>query len=105
MIGSRLTILREDLDLQQKDLAEALNLAPSTISAYERDVSEPSDEIKIRIAKYFDVSIDYLVGATDLRIQLVRTDAVDLPKGFPKAEIPTLKRCIKLLMLEHEAKQ
>lgn len=103
MIGNRLTVLREEKKLQQKDLAEDLNLAPSTISSYERNVSEPADEIKIRIAKYFDISIDYLIGVTDLRIPFIKTDAVDLPKGFPKEEIPTVQRCIRLLMLEHEA--
>lgn len=65
MIGERLQELRKDHGLSQREFGEKLNLSPHTISSYERNCSEPKDEIKIKIAKIFDISLDYLLGLTD----------------------------------------
>lgn len=103
MIGKRLTILREEQNLKQKDLAEILKLAPSTISAYEREISEPEDEIKKQIATYFNVSVDYLIGLTDIKLSLKRTDIIHLPKDFPDTLIPKVEDYIAVLYKSHIA--
>lgn len=65
MIGERLYELRKNADLTQDALSSILNINKHSISSYERNKSEPSDEIKILIANYFQVSVDYLLGLTD----------------------------------------
>lgn len=65
MLGERLLELRKDADLTQDDLAAILKINKHSISSYERDKSEPPDAIKIAIAQYFNVSVDYLLGVTD----------------------------------------
>ncbi len=65
MIGERLLDLRKDADLTQEQLGTLLQINKHSISSYEREKSEPPDAIKIEIAKYFGVSIDYLLGLTD----------------------------------------
>lgn len=65
MIGERLLDLRKDAGLTQDELAAALKINKHSISSYEREKSEPPDAIKIEIAKYFGVSVDYLLGLTD----------------------------------------
>lgn len=65
MIGERLSDLRKDAGLTQDELAVLLKINKHSISSYERDKSEPPDAIKIEIAKYFGVSVDYLLGLTD----------------------------------------
>ncbi len=58
-------ILRELLDeygISQKEAATALNLAPSTLGNYVRNVREPDYETLKIIASYFNVSIDYLLN-------------------------------------------
>ena len=60
MIGERLLDLRKDAGLTQDELAAILRINKHSISSYEREKSEPPDAIKIEIAKYFNVSIDYL---------------------------------------------
>ena len=65
MIGQRLRDLRIQKGLTQQQLADLLHLAKHNISAYERNFNEPPDAIKIAIALYFDVSVDYLLGLTD----------------------------------------
>lgn len=65
LIGERLLDLRKDTGLSQEKLGEILQLSKNSISSYEKDRNEPPDAIKIQIAKYFNVSIDYLLGLTD----------------------------------------
>lgn len=64
-IGSRIKILRENAKLTQIELAKILKINNSTLSQYENSIRIPSDDIKISIANFFDVSLDYLLGRTD----------------------------------------
>lgn len=61
MFGENLKGLREEKKLTQNELAEVLEVTRQAISNYENG-REPSYDILIRIAKYFDVTIDYLLG-------------------------------------------
>lgn len=63
-IGERIKNLREERDLKQKELAEALKISVSNISKYESNDMQPSIDVLKDIAKYFDVSSDYLIGLT-----------------------------------------
>ena len=54
--------LREDRDITRKDLATALNISVSTLGMYEQGRREPNIDMIIKMADYFDVSIDFLVG-------------------------------------------
>ena len=62
MDGSRLSELRKERGLTQKDLAKILSVSENSISLYERNIITPDDNMKIKIAKYFNVSLDYLLG-------------------------------------------
>ena len=61
-VGERLAELRKDKGKTQKQLAEELHVNYRTYSSYEREETEPGDDVKIAIAKYFNVSLDYLLG-------------------------------------------
>ncbi len=64
-LRERLKELRIEQNLTQTDVAKILNVTKMAISHWEKGNSEPSiEQLKI-LAKYFDVSIDYLVGFTD----------------------------------------
>ncbi|MGI5906961.1 MAG: helix-turn-helix domain-containing protein [Candidatus Pararuminococcus gallinarum] len=67
MVGKRLATLRQEKGMTQKELAKALGLSLNSVSLYERDLSQPSDETKIQIARLFGVSMDYLMGMSDRR--------------------------------------
>lgn len=64
-IGKRIRLLREEKGLNQIEFAKILNIANSTLSQYEAGNRVPSDDIKLKIAEYFDVSLDYLAGLSD----------------------------------------
>ena len=59
--------LREDRDLTQKDMAEILSIGQTTYSDYELGKINIPIATLIRLALFFDTSIDYLVGLTDVR--------------------------------------
>ena len=61
----RIKDLREDCDLKQKDIAALLNVSQTTYSRYESGVLDIPSAALITLAKYYHVSIDYLVGITD----------------------------------------
>ncbi len=65
MDGERLSELRKDRGFTQQQLAKALSVSSNTISAYERGINEPDDRMKIRLAEFFNVSVDYLLGLID----------------------------------------
>ena len=57
--------MREDLDLRQIDVSYATGIDQKTLSNYETGKTKPDSEALIRLADYFGVSIDYLVGRTE----------------------------------------
>ena len=61
----RLKELRKAKGISQLRLAIELNSSQNTLSRYETGDREPGINELIKIADYFDVSIDYLVGRTD----------------------------------------
>ncbi len=62
--ATRLRHLREEKNLRQADVAIDLNVTRQTISKYERAEREPDFYMLCKIADYYKVSIDYLLGRT-----------------------------------------
>ena len=57
--------LREDNDLSQKTIAKYLNVAQNTYSSYElNERSIPTDTL-VKLADFYNTSVDYLLGRTD----------------------------------------
>lgn len=63
----RLKDLREDKDLLQKDVAKILNVAERTYSGYETENRWLPKDILIKLALFYDTSIDYIVGLTNIK--------------------------------------
>ena len=62
--GEILAELRQDRGLTQRDLAKLFFVTPGTISNYEKGRHLPDAERLIKIADYFSVTTDYLLGRT-----------------------------------------
>ena len=61
----RLKELRVAKGITQKDLSAELGFSRTTVNDWETQGSEPSFNTLMKVAKYFDVSIDYLLGYRD----------------------------------------
>ena len=62
---NRIRDLREDRDLRQIDVAEATGIDQKTISNYETGKTNPDSFAIIKLADFFGVSADYLIGRTN----------------------------------------
>ena len=63
--SDRIVQLRAERHLLQKDIAAAIGLSVRGYQYYEKGQKEPTLSVIIRLADYFDVSLDYLVGRSD----------------------------------------
>lgn len=70
----RIRDLREDSDKKQAELAEYLGTTKQYYSLYEKGANEISFERAIALAKYYDVSLDYIAGLTNDKRGLTRSD-------------------------------
>ena len=61
----RIQDLRTDADLSQRQLSEILHISQRSYSHYETGSRNIPIEMLIRLANYYDISIDYLVVRTD----------------------------------------
>ena len=60
--GSRLVDLREQRNLLGKDVAAALHLSSQAYSQYENNRRTPDLETALRLAKFYDVTLEYLIA-------------------------------------------
>lgn len=97
MIGERLNYLRIRESLTLEQLGKILNLSDITLSNYENNKREPADNIKISIAKYFNVSVDYLIGLIDEPVSYKPKHIIKLPNNFPEKNMTILKSNIEFL--------
>lgn len=80
----RLKMLRTEKDIRQKELGHVLEYGYTTISNYESGRNEPSiDDLK-KIAKFFDVSLDYLLCASDLKRSYQEEQKPEMLQKFEK---------------------
>ncbi len=63
--GEKIRYLRLKNNLTSRELSKALNISESSISLYENGKRKPSIELIIKIADYFNVTTDFLLGVSD----------------------------------------
>ncbi len=63
---NRIKDLREDRDLRQTDVAQAIGIDQRSLSNYETGKTNPDSETVIKLAKYFGVTCDYLLGVSNM---------------------------------------
>ena len=66
IFGTRLKELRTERRLTQAQISAELGIHSVTYLHYEKNQREPSLELLVTIAKYYDVSTDYLLGLSDI---------------------------------------
>ena len=67
MLGKRIKELRLEKGITQSELSSYLGLTPKMVSFYELQQRFPPQDIIIKLADYFNVSTDYLLGRSEIR--------------------------------------
>lgn len=104
--------LRREKSITQKQLSDIIGVETSSIGKYEGKSSVmPSIEILIRIANYFDVSVDYLIGRTDEKrptidgLSLEEQELVSLVKMMNKDGKAEMIRYSHFILMDERYKQ
>ena len=67
MLGNKIKQLREEKNITQANLAKLLDVSPSTVGMWEQNRRTPDIEILKKLSDILNVSVDYLLGKTDVR--------------------------------------
>ncbi|MCI9158045.1 MAG: helix-turn-helix transcriptional regulator [Lawsonibacter sp.] len=67
ILAERLRILRKEMGLTQDVVSKELGISLNSYSRYEKNEREPSAPILVKMSKFYQVSLDYLVGLKDER--------------------------------------
>jgi transcriptional regulator with XRE-family HTH domain len=98
MIGERLKKLRKAQKIRQEDLAAVIGVQKSSISLYEMNKNYPSDKVKVEIAKFFNISLDYLLGIVDEPVPYYNEKKfIMLPDDISKEERQLLSDVIEFI--------
>ena len=65
MVFKNLKSIREDHDIKQRELAELLHVSQNTYSQYENGVIALTAEVLIKLADFYQCSVDYLLDRTN----------------------------------------
>lgn len=66
-LGERIKQLRHEKEMTQEEFGKLFGVTKYAVSLYESDKSTPNDEIKKKIAEYFQVTLDWLMGISEIR--------------------------------------
>ena len=66
-LQERLRLLRKEKNLKQEDAARLLDISLSSYCRYEQGLRDPNAKVLWKIADFYEVSVDYLIGRTDER--------------------------------------
>lgn len=90
--------VRKDFNMTQVELRELISLSPLTNSLHECGRCVPDDSTKVKIAKLFNISLDYLLGLIREPLPYERSDhAVQCPQDFTAEDIQKVREYIKFL--------
>lgn len=90
---NRIRDLREDRDLRQIDVAKATGIDQRTLSNYETGKTNPDSYAIIRLAAFFNVSCDYLLGVAETNLRGVESVTKELEDI--KKRIDTIQKFLK----------
>lgn len=74
--GKRLLEARKKKGLSQEEVAKKINTKAPVIGRYERNEAKPSIEAAAKLAQHLEVSLDYLVGNSDIEVNTQMLDRV-----------------------------
>lgn len=114
-LSNRIRRLRQERGLTQDEFGKLFGIVKSTVSLYENGRSVPNDQIKTDMCRYFNVSMDYLLGLTDERaappepasppdVPPTYLEAIKYLDGLSDEALASALRCLQAIKALDDAK-
>lgn len=102
-LGERLLELRQEIGLNQREFGELFNISSVRYSHYETDKRTPDIDLIIDFANYYNVSVDYIVGNSNIRDtnQILKDETLSLVVELDEIDKAEIRGQMKQ-MLKHE---
>jgi transcriptional regulator with XRE-family HTH domain len=104
-LGQQITALRKKKGISQADLGKRVETSGDIIGRYERDEVKPSIEVVIRMADALEVSLDFLVGKTDLELDSSTLNRIREVSMLPEQDKQQVFMVVDALIRDFKAKK
>ncbi|MET3982123.1 transcriptional regulator with XRE-family HTH domain [Mucilaginibacter sp. UYP25] len=104
-LGQQITALRKKKGISQADLGKRVETSGDIIGRYERDEVKPSIEVVIRMADALEVSLDFLVGKTDLELDSLTLNRIREVTALPDEDKKQVFMVVDALIRDFKAKK
>ena len=104
-LGQQITALRKKKGFSQSELGKRVETSGDIIGRYERDEVKPSIEVVIRMADTLEVSLDFLVGKTDMELDRPTLNRIREVAGLPEEEKKQVFLLLDALIRDFKAKK
>ena len=104
-LGEQIAILRKEKKISQNELGRKAGTSGDLIGKYERNETKPSIDVVIKIADVLDVSLDYLVGKTTIKLEKKIIARIEEIIKLPKETKAQVLMVIDALLRDFKAKQ
>lgn len=104
-LGQQITALRKKKGISQADLGKRVETSGDIIGRYERDEVKPSIEVVIRMANVLEVSLDYLVGKTDMELDNSTLNRIREVTALPDEDRKQVFLMVDALIRDFKAKK
>ena len=103
--SDRLLEIRKKKGFSQAELADLLNTKPPVIGRYERGEATPSIEVGLKLAKILGVSLDYLVGYTDLEMDTNTLKRIEDISKIPEIDRSFIFKALDALLRDYKTQK
>ena len=104
-LGQQITTLRKKKGISQADLGKRVETSGDIIGRYERDEVKPSIEVVIRMADALEVSLDFLVGKTDMELDSSTINRIREVTALPDEDRKQVFMVVDALIRDFKAKK
>ena len=103
--GLRLASLRKEKKIAQGELAKAVGIHANVLGRYEREEAKPSIDMAAKLADALGVSLDYLIGKTDMEMDMELRDKILTIQRLPNEERQHVIFAIDAMIRDAKARQ
>lgn len=104
-LGKRIKLLRTEKQMTQEEIGEVIGVTKYAVSLYESDKSTPNDDIKKKLADFFKVSLDYLMGRANTRSVIDTIAAHHDGDDWTEEELESIEQFKEFVRMKREKEQ